>query len=305
MNTLETPSTRLLRRVRYGMLPAVLAAVLVTTVPAGASPGPDNAQRQAVAHREVATLLQRAPLPAGTRQISAASAETIAPFRYAKTITLPANQVGATRFYIAPSATTALDWLKSQHLEGHSATAIGTSGAEHTQAFLLNRSSYFLQPKVVYIALVKSDGTLEFSVSASVWWEAQRTPAMAGGASRLTVKLNRGLNAPTAHRTQSAATSTVSLINAVISRVNALQVASPLPRSCPNDVGSSLSMSFYRKGSAQPYATVTVDPSGCGVVTITQYNADHVITSTGDVSEGHQLSDFVAPRLGLTDVAPA
>ncbi len=287
-----------------------LSAVLTTAlfgvnVSGAATAGPTNAQREAAAHREVASLIAHAPLPAGSRSLAAATAEKTAPFSGAASSHVGAYEVSTTRFFLAPSASAALRWLAAQRLEGHRASAQGASGSEHTQSYLLSSSSYLLEPTVVYIALARSTGTLEFSVTASVWWKAERTALIPAGATRVTAQLNRGPNVAASRRHQSASSTSAAFISSLIARLNALPVPSPLPTSCPMDVASSLTLSLFRTGQTTPSAVVLVDPSGCGIVTITQYNAEHVITSTGDVSGGRQLAEFVASHLGLTNLTPA
>ena len=304
MNTVTTPRFR--NAVRASVVCASVLAFGATTLVGSASAATStNAQRQNAAERDVATLLGAAPVPAGSRQITAAAAESTKPFSGAKSISYPGNEVGATRFFVAPSAQSALAWLKTQHLEGHAPTSTGSSGSTSTQIYELPNSSYFLEPKVVYVALAKSDGTLEFSVTASVWWRSPKTSAsvVSPGAAKLTVKLDRGLNAKK-NRYQSASSATASLIAAVIQHIDVLGVASPLPTSCPMDVGSSLTMSFYRANATKPYAVVKADPAGCGTVTVSQYNASHQITSSTDLAGGRQLSSFVAAQLGLSDISP-
>ncbi len=70
------------------------------------------------------------------------------------------------------------------------------------------------------------------------------------------------------------------------------------------DVASSLTMSFYRANATKPYAVVKADPSGCGTVTVSQYNTDHQITSSTDLSGGRQLSSFVAVNSASPISAP-
>jgi hypothetical protein len=118
------------------------------------------------------------------------------------------------------------------------------------------------------------------------------------------VKLNRGLNAKT-DRTSTATSDNKSQIASIIAHINALPVPSPLPMNCPMDVGASLTMSFYSEGAKKPYAVVVADPGGCGTVTISNYNAEHVRTSASDVAGGVALSKFVAAQLGLTNLNPA
>jgi hypothetical protein len=286
---------------------AALSAVVATALPAYASTsGPSNAAREALAMHEVTSLFAAAPLPPGSRQISAAVAETIKPFSGDKNSAFPANEVSATKFYTAPSASASLTWLKSQPLQGHSPNSSGSTGSTHAQIYMLSRTSVLVQPEVVYIALTKSDGTLEFSVTSSVWWRSQK-PALAivpAGATKLIVKLNRGLNAKT-DRTASATSTNKSQIASIIAHVNALQEPSPLPTPCPADFGAKLTMSFYRGGAKEPYSVVVADPAGCGTVTISQYTSTHVRTSASDVAGGVTLSTFVATQLGLKNLSPS
>ncbi|MGC2485563.1 MAG: hypothetical protein WA359_04885 [Acidimicrobiales bacterium] len=286
----------------------LLAAIALSTTALSASAsgsGSQNAQRQNAAERDVAALLGAAPFPPGSRQITAAAAETTKPFNGAKSITYGGNEVGSTRFYVAPSAVSSLDWLKTQRLEGHAAASTTSSGSTRAQIYELPNTSYLLQREVLYVALIKSDGTLEYSVTATVWWRSAKTSGsvVAPGAAKLTVRLNRGLN-DKKHRYQSVTTTRTSLIAAITKHIDVLGVASPLPTSCPNDVASSLTMSFYRANATKPYAVVIADPSGCGTVTVSQYNTDHQITSSSDLTGGRQLSSFVATQLGLTDISP-
>jgi hypothetical protein len=281
--------------------------VLATALPADASTaGPSNAQRLALAKHEITSLLSAAPLPSGSKQITAAVAEETKPFTGYKSNTYGGNEVGATKFFVAPSASASLTWLASQRLDGHAAPSTGTSGTTHTQIYILSNTTVLEQPEVVYIASSRPNGTLEFSVTATVWWRSQKsaTAVVASGATKLTVKLNRGLNAKT-DRTSTATSDNKSQIASIIAHINALPVPSPLPMSCPADVGSSLTMSFYSGGATKPYSVVVADPGGCGPVTISTYNANHTRTSASDVADGVALSKFVAAQLGLKNLNPA
>jgi hypothetical protein len=306
MKTLSTPLRSASRpSFRAIIALAAVSAVVATALPAYAStPGPSNAARETLAKHEVTSLFAAAPLPPGSRQITAAAAETTAPFSGEKNSVYPANEVGAAKFYTAPSASAALTWLKSRRLQGHLPTSSGTTGSTRAQIYMLTGTTVLLQPQVVYIALLKPNGTLEFSVNASVWWRSQK-PALAvvpPGATKLIVKLNRGVNAKT-DRTASATTTNKSQIASIIAHINNLQAPSPLPTACPADFGAKLTMSFYRGGAKEPYSVVVADPAGCGQVTISQYTNAHVRTSASDVTGGVALSTFVATQVGIKDVS--
>jgi hypothetical protein len=307
MNTLSTSFhvPRISLRAVIGL--TAVTAVFATALPAyAANAGPSNAQRLALAKHEVASLLAAAPLPSGSRQITAAVAEETKPFSGAKSGTYGGNEVGATKFYTAPSATASLAWLASQRLDGRVAPSQGASGATHTQVYTFSNTTVLDQPEVVYIASSRPNGTLEFGVTATVYWRSQKSASavVTAGATKLTVKLNRGLNAKT-DRTSSATSDSKSQIASIIAHINALPVPSPLPMSCPLDVGASLTMSFYSGAATKPYAVVVADPGGCGPVTISSYNDKHVRTSAGDVAGGVALSKFVADQLGLKNINPA
>ncbi|MGH3732991.1 MAG: hypothetical protein ACRDVC_06395 [Acidimicrobiales bacterium] len=303
---MSTPSRGLARRsLRVLIALAAGSVVLATALPAYASnAGLTDAQRLALAHRETASLLSAAPLPVGSRAITAAVAETTKPFTGDKSSVYGGNEVATTKFFVAPSAATSISWLKGRPLSGHEPTS-GSSGVTYTQVYMLNDTSVLERPEVVYIGVTRANGTFEFSITASVWWRSQKSAlaVVPAGATTLTVKLNRGLNAKK-DRTSSVTTDHTSLIASIIAHINALPVASPLPMTCPMDVGASLTMSFYREGNKKPYSVVVADPSGCGPVSISQYNTEHVRTSVGDVAGGVALSKFVAGQLGLTNLAP-
>jgi hypothetical protein len=307
MNTLSTSSraTRIPLRAVIGL--AAVTAVFATALPAYATnAGPSNTQRMTLAKHEITSLLSAAPLPSGSQQITAAVAEKTKPFTGAKSATYGGNEVGATKFYTAPSASASLAWLASQRLDGRTAPSQGASGTTHTQIYVLSNTSVLEQPEVVYIASSRPNGTLEFSVTATVYWRSQKSASavVKAGATKLTVKLNRGLNVKT-DRTTSVTSNNKSQISSIIAHINALPVPSPLPMNCPLDVGASLTMSFYSGGATKPYAVVVADPGGCGPVTISSYNAAHVRTSAGDVAGGVALSKFVAAQLGLKNINPA
>jgi hypothetical protein len=302
MKTFNAPLRRAPRRPFRPLLAlAIVSGVVATALPAdAASNGPTDAQRISLAKQELQTLLAGAPLPPGSRQITATAAEATTPVSGEKTSVYPGNEVGSTKFFVAPAATTSLAWLKRQSLEGHAPTSSGRSGTTSAQVYLLGSTAVLKQPEVVYIAVAQANGTLEYSVTATVWWRSQK-PALAvvpPGAAKLVVELNRGVNVKV-HRISSATSENRSQIASIIGRINVLQEPSPLPTNCPLDVGATLTMRFYRTGAKSPYSVVVADPGGCGSVTISHYSGT-TRTSASDVAGGAALSHFVAGQVGLT-----
>lgn len=82
--------------------------------------------------------------------------------------------MGSTQYFIAPSASTALAWLKNQTFFGHSASGTvtgATPGSVKTLVYALNGTKELLHPEVIYVMLVTAKGALEYGVTASVGWK--------------------------------------------------------------------------------------------------------------------------------------
>lgn len=130
---------------------------------------------------------------------------------------------------------------------------------------------------------------------------AAASSTLASGATRLEVRLDRGLNATT-HRYANAATSNRATIVAIIAKVNALPPTSPYPMGCPADFGATLTVRFYQPGATSAYATVVAETGGCGLVTVTDLNANASPMSSTHRMGGAAFSLFVAKKLGLRDL---
>jgi hypothetical protein len=81
--------------------------------------------------------------------------------------------MGSTTYFIAPSASAALTWLKNERLQGHSASGTvtdATPGSVKTLVYSLNGTKQLLHPVVVYTMLVTPKGALEYGVTAAVGW---------------------------------------------------------------------------------------------------------------------------------------
>ena len=81
--------------------------------------------------------------------------------------------MGSTKYYIAHSASAALNWLKNQKLAGHSASGTvtdATPGSVKTLVYSLNGTKKLDHPEVIYVMLVTPKGALEYGVTAAVGW---------------------------------------------------------------------------------------------------------------------------------------
>jgi hypothetical protein len=82
--------------------------------------------------------------------------------------------MGSTEYFIAPSASNALAWLKKTTLVGHSASGSvsnATPGSIKTLVYSLNATKELLHPTVIYVMLVTPKGALEYGVTAAVGWK--------------------------------------------------------------------------------------------------------------------------------------
>lgn len=169
----------------------------------------------------------------------------------------------------------------------------------------MNASSRFnavLSPRrlLASVALLAIAGAL--AVSATIPAAGSSPNARIGsGATRVVVRLDRGLNATSADRYATYATMNTKTIDAIISRVNRLPPPLSGVTMCPMDVGASLTLSFYRNSSS-PYAVVVADPGGCGTVTIRDYNAQDSLTGSAHASGGSAFSTFVAATFHIKNL---
>ncbi len=141
--------------------------------------------------------------------------------------------------------------------------------------------------------------TLALTALVVTTLSAAATSTLASGAARLDVRLDRGLNA-TSHRYANAGTSNRATIAAIIAKVNALPPTSPYPMGCPADFGATITLRFFQPGATRAYAIVVAQTAGCGLVTVTDLNANASPTSSARRMGGAAFSLFVAKKLGLT-----
>jgi hypothetical protein len=82
--------------------------------------------------------------------------------------------MGSTDYFIAPSASNALAWLKKQTFVGHSASGTvsdATPGSVKTLIYSLDGTKELVHPSVIYVMLVTPKGALEYGVTAAVGWK--------------------------------------------------------------------------------------------------------------------------------------
>jgi hypothetical protein len=147
-----------------------LAFVAVSTPVYGSTPS-----GKTLAKRELLYLHSAAPKPPGSREITTAVALKIKPFSSSRSSPgYPTDQMGSTKYFIAPSARNALAWLKKETFAGH--TALGTvtdatAGSVKTLVYSLDGTKELQHPEVIYVMLVTAKGALEYGVTAAVGWK--------------------------------------------------------------------------------------------------------------------------------------
>jgi hypothetical protein len=149
----------------------VASAFVAISIPAyGSTPS-----GKTLATRELRYLHAAAPRPPGSREITLTTALKIKPFSSARSSPgYPPDQTGSTDYFIAPSASIALAWLKKTTFAGHSASGTvtgATPGSVKTLVYSLNGTKELLHPNVIYVMLVTAKGALEYGVTAAVGWK--------------------------------------------------------------------------------------------------------------------------------------
>lgn len=289
---------------------AGLVAALATLSGTGASAlsrGPSNAERRVLATALAHRLFNFARLPSGSRRLSHWDPANGRELMGMGAVSSDPDQVHETRFYLAPHGEAALTWVEELSLRGGRETSYGTGSGPgqpttHFVAFTFSSSAVLSEPQLEYSMLITPSGELGLRVDAVVLWTPQkpRSAFVALGATRLNVVVNRGYNVKT-HRVSVYHVTSGSLIASITAHVNALEVATPGVRSCPVDVGATMTLSLFRRGATRPFATVVADPGGCGSVNITQ---SHSAGSTAGVAHdagGAGLAAYVARVLAIVN----
>lgn len=112
-----------------------------------------------------------------------------------------------------------------------------------------------------------ADGSTGVRADSQVVWITPRPAAerVPNGARRLVVTVTRSgriIQGPLTITSPAA-------VRRVVALLNALPAAQPGVTSCPADFGSAIRLDLYTRAGAGPLAVATVDPSGCGAVTLT------------------------------------
>ena len=210
-------------------------------------------------------------------------------------------------YYLAPGGATTLHWMETRVPAGATVSGTGTGTGPGTptvysKTFTFPGSTVLQQPELEYSMLVTFKGQFELRVDAIVQWTPRKSrfSIVPPGATRAVVRVDRGPNAKTGRVTVVTVTRR-STIDAVIARINGLAVANPGVEYCPLDIGSSMRISFYRANASDPYAVVTAHPTGCGLVTISEFSAGGAALGVGHDSGGSVITKFVATTLGIKD----
>ncbi len=200
-----------------------------------------------------------------------------------------------------------LTWMETRVPAGATVSGTGTGSGPGTpnvysKTFTFPGSSVLQQPELEYSMLVTFNGQFELRVDAIVQWTPRKSSysIVPPGATRAVVRVDRGPNAKTGRVTVVTVTRR-STIDAVIAKINGLAVANPGVEYCPLDIGSSMRISFYRASTSDPYAVVTARPTGCGIVTISEFSANGIALGMGHDSGGSVITKFVATTLSIKD----
>jgi hypothetical protein len=293
-------------------LVAFVAALSVTTFamspPASASSlGPGNRQRAALASIEARHLLTLVTPPAGSTRLAHWIAADGTALLSAPSTPGDPDVVDLSEFFLVPGGIRALGLMKDQIPKGGKVSGSGSSSGpgtdnEQSESFSFHGTSVLPSPEIQYSMVITPTGQLGLRVDATVTWTPQKSPysIVAAGAVRIVVTVNRGFNVKT-NKVTTVEVDDSSTIKTIRAKVNALPVQLPGLMSCPFDGGASMTLQFFRPNATAPYATVVVDPTGCGGVSVKQFGANGALIGTGGDSGGSGLAKFIANDLGITN----
>ncbi|MDE3082243.1 MAG: hypothetical protein KGJ39_02350 [Acidobacteriota bacterium] len=295
-------SARHLSVVAFAVSLATLSAVTV----ASASPlGPTNSQRRALAVLEARHLLEVVDLPSGARGVARTDLALGRFLSSSGALSADPDQVDLTRFYLVARGRWALNWLESHVPTGGTRSGWATGSGpgtptSHTLTFSYPTPPMLVQAQLQYSMVIVPSGELGLRVDANVLWTPRKSPfsLVGGGATKIVVTMDRGLNVASQRVTTVTVTSRVT-IEAIRSTLNAAPVATLGTVSCPFDGGALMTLSWWRKGATGPYAVVVADPGGCGGVTVTQLSRGGQRLGVGHDAGGGDVVRFVATTLGI------
>ena len=141
---------------------------------------PSNAQRIVLAKAEARHLLTLAIYPKGSRHIATWIKADGNQLSTPMTPTGNVNQVDITGFYLAPSGSTALAWLRARVPKGARLTSMGTSsgpnsGGESEVTYTFTGTSILPRPELEYSMVITPQHQLEMRLDAIVAYRPQAT----------------------------------------------------------------------------------------------------------------------------------
>lgn len=268
--------------------------------------GASNAERRVAALAEARHLLTLVALPAGSTRLAEWNA-TDGPGLQAVSTPGDPDLVDVTRYHLVPHGASSLAWLQSTVPHGATISGSGSGSGPgvattYSTTFSFRSTLSYLTPELEYSMVMTASGKLGLRVDAIVTWTPQKSrfSILAGSADRVVVTVDRSANVKV-NRFTTLVVTKAATIRAFLARVNELPVALPGVMSCPLDLGATMTLSFSRAGQASPFAVVSIDPAGCGGVTITQFDANGRVLGVAGDAGGSGIARYVAMTLGVTN----
>jgi hypothetical protein len=181
----SAPNPRALTTLRGVTRGLVLFAVFLTITAIAsssralaASTGPSNPQRVVLAQTEAHHLLSLAILPKGSKRIGtwikADGNQLATPMTPSGNI----HQVDLTQFFLAPSGSAALAWVRAHVPKGAHLTSMGTSsgpnsGGESEVTYTFAGTSILPRPELEYSMVITPQHQLEMRIDAIVAYRPQ------------------------------------------------------------------------------------------------------------------------------------
>jgi hypothetical protein len=252
---------------------------LVVTPTAGESmPVRSAAENKAAAEADAHALLAFVVLPAGANEVATPPREAgqllgAPPFSPATP-----NLVDEHAIWIVPEPLReALRWVRT-HLPAQATSSMSgdvTTGPgvpeNEAEAFASPPVHGILGSRMILLGAVRlPNGSTALRADAEVVWITPRSPSELVPAGAHVMRIadhTGGLDRPGQVRTTTiTAPGKIAFVRRLL---DALPQAQPGVEACPSDGGRYVTIMFYERQGASPFATAIADPEGCGGVALT------------------------------------
>lgn len=295
------------------VLVGMLLIAAVGGLPGSSQASTTAAENEHAASVDGASLLPLLVLPPGAAQSSTEPAGDGGHLAAASQTEATPNLIDQHTWWIVPlPRAETIAFLRAHPPPGSKLTGSGQSGSgrlvvngedkvgdveEEWQEFgFAPVAGTIARSSLLVTAVQLPDGSTGVRADAQVVWLTPRPPAeIVPPGSRL-MRVSVLSEIPENRPDQRPFTVTsVRRIAAVVKLLNSLPAAQPGTLSCPSDLGNRVHLSFYTRSGSTPLSTASIDPEGCGGVSLViRGRVEH------ELEGASELVKEIAQTIGVT-----